>query len=68
MGHLSVNNSPKCMIKIFLESDEFSHKAGVTKHVTNTLAHKSQHNIQCNNCNNIYVYILFYNGLIITIS
>ena len=29
------------MIKIFLESDKFSHKAGVTKHATNTLARKS---------------------------
>ena len=27
----SFNNSPNCMIKIFLESDKFSHKAGVTK-------------------------------------
>ena len=31
----------KCMIKIFLESDKFSHEAGVTKHATNTLARKS---------------------------
>ena len=38
----SFNNSPKCMIKIFLESDKFSHKAGVTKHATNNLARKSQ--------------------------
>ena len=30
------------MIKIFLESDKFSHKAGVTKHATNSLARKSQ--------------------------
>ena len=30
------------MIKIFIESDKFSHKAGVTKHATNTLARKSQ--------------------------
>ena len=37
----SFNNSPKCMIKIFLESDKFSHKAGVTKHATNSLARKS---------------------------
>ena len=37
----SFNNSTKCMIKIFLESDKFSHKAGVTKHATNTLARKS---------------------------
>ena len=37
----SFNNSPKYMIKIFLESDKFSHKAGVTKHATNTLARKS---------------------------
>ena len=29
------------MIQIFLESDKFSHKAGVTKHATNTLARKS---------------------------
>ena len=29
------------MIKIFLESDKFSHKAGVTKHATNSLARKS---------------------------
>ena len=29
------------MIKIFLESDKFSHKAGVTKHAANTLARKS---------------------------
>ena len=34
------NNSPKCMIKIFLESDKFSHKAGVAKHATNSLARK----------------------------
>ena len=33
------------MIKIFLESDKFSHKAGVTKHATNSLARKS-HNLQ----------------------
>ena len=33
------------MIKIFLESDKFNHKAGVTKHATNTLAHKSQINL-----------------------
>ena len=30
------------MIKINLESDKFSHKAGVTKHATNSLARKSQ--------------------------
>ena len=30
------------MIKIFLESDKFSHKAGVTKHATNTMARQSQ--------------------------
>ena len=30
------------MIKIFLESDKFSHKAGVTKHATNSLTRKSQ--------------------------
>ena len=30
------------MIKIFLESDEFSHIAGVTLHATNILARKSQ--------------------------
>ena len=36
----SFNNSPKCMIKIFLKSDKFSHKAGVTKHATNSLARK----------------------------
>ena len=29
------------MIKIFLESDKFSYKAGVTKHATNSLACKS---------------------------
>ena len=29
------------MIKIFLESDKFSHKAAVTKHTTNGLARKS---------------------------
>ena len=29
------------MIKIFLESDKFSHKAGVSKHATNSLARKS---------------------------
>ena len=29
------------MIKIFLESDKFSHKAGMTKHATNSLARKS---------------------------
>ena len=29
------------MIKIFLESDQFNHKAGVTKHATNSLARKS---------------------------
>ena len=34
------------MIKIFLESDKFSHKAGVTKHATNTLARKSQGGIK----------------------
>ena len=28
------------MINIFLESDQFSHKAGVTKHATNSLARK----------------------------
>ena len=39
----SFNNSPKCMIKIFLESDKFSHKAGVTKHATNSLARKSHY-------------------------
>ena len=32
------------MIKIFLESDKFSHKAGVTKHGTNSLARKSHIN------------------------
>ena len=37
----SFNNSTKCMTKIFLESDKFNHKAGVTKHATNTLARKS---------------------------
>ena len=37
----SFNNSPKCMIKIFLESNKYSHKAGVTKHVTNSMALKS---------------------------
>ena len=31
------------MIKIFLESDKFSHKAGVTKHATNILARKSHY-------------------------
>ena len=30
------------MIKIFIESIKFSHKTGVTKHATNTLARKSQ--------------------------
>ena len=30
------------MIKIFLESDKFSHIAGVTLHATNILACKSQ--------------------------
>ena len=29
------------MITIFLESEKFSHKAGVTKHATNSLARKS---------------------------
>ena len=43
----SSNNSPKCMIKIFIESDKFSHKAGVTKHATNTLARKSANCRQC---------------------
>ena len=37
----SLNNSPKCIIKIFLESDKFSRKAGVTKHATNSLTRKS---------------------------
>ena len=32
------------MIKIFPESDKFSHKAGVTKHATNSLARKSLFN------------------------
>ena len=36
-----VNTSPKCIIKIFLESDKFSHKAGVTKHATSSLVRKS---------------------------
>ena len=31
------------MIKIFLESDKFSHIAGVTLHTTNVLARKSHH-------------------------
>ena len=35
------------MIKIFIESDKLSHKAGVTKHATNSLARKSQINIFC---------------------
>ena len=30
------------MIKIFLESDKFSHIAGMTLHATNTLARTSQ--------------------------
>ena len=34
------------MIKIFLESDKFSHKAGVTKHATISLARKS-HTVIC---------------------
>ena len=34
------------MIKIFLESDKFSHKAGVTKHATNTMTRKSQYVIR----------------------
>ena len=40
------------MIKIFIESDKFSHKAGVTLHVTNTLACKS-HNPDADNYNAI---------------
>ena len=36
----SFNNSPKCMIKIFLKSNKFSNIAGVTFHATNTLARK----------------------------
>ena len=42
----SFNNSPKCMIKIFIESDKFSHKAGVTKHATNRLARKLHNSAQ----------------------
>ena len=43
----SFNNSPKCMIKIFLESDKFSHNAGATKPATNTLARKSHISVNC---------------------
>ena len=32
------------MIKIFLESDKFSHKVGVTEHAINSLARKSHEN------------------------
>ena len=35
------------MIKIFIESDKFSHIAGVTLHATNTLARKSHICIVC---------------------
>ena len=41
------------MIKIFIESDKISHKAGVTKHATNSLACKSQKK-QVNNIYNDY--------------
>ena len=33
------------MIKIFLESDKFSHIAGVTLHATNILARKSLYTV-----------------------
>ena len=58
----SFNNSLKCLIKIFLESDKVSHKAGVTKHATNSLAHKSHlmyHvNIHTNIIKNVEKYFL----------
>ena len=54
----SFNNSPKCMIKIFLESDKFSHKARVTEHATNRLARKSQNSCQSGDNRSMLDYLM----------
>ena len=45
------------MIKVFLESDKFSHKAGVTKHATNRLARKSHQCTIIIELNSLYLYL-----------
>ena len=47
------------MIKIFLEPDKFSHKAGVTKHATNTLARKSHLVARCLETIDVCIWRMF---------